>query len=222
MTLNLPFFLPFSPFLLATEALLHDTFRTKKELWVSHRKEWTYLPHTTKSIIGQPRNQKYALHWKWQNSLCSYWQYVFLKDDIDHPMPLIRIFQRTCWLQDKVQSPQSTTQCLYSSGPAASSSLLFHYLSAIFLAVSQVNSSCSHPNSFPVPYAWNILTPIQPNFKVTFPFPESVRLCSYQNEHWLWTQIHFKIPWPPASLFISYAKKVRGGGDDNTPGRGWL
>ena len=144
------------------------------------------------SFLAPSRNQSVACtkndRITYISSLCTLLAEGFWKNDIDHPMSLIRIFPLLHWLQDKVQPSQSTTKRPYSSDPQllilALFSTIYQYYSSLFPS----EFFPFHSISFPVPYPWNTLPPIQPNLQVTSSFPKSIRLCSYQNEYGLWTK----------------------------------
>lgn len=147
----------------------------------------TYHKKHDWQLPGPTQKPKVWLVLEMTEAYVPYWQNIFQKDDIDHPMSLIRIFLKTCRLQHKVWPPSLPLNVFTPHHTVVSSSLIFYYWLAILLAVPQENSSLSHPTSCTVPYMWNILSSIQLNFEVTFSFPESVRLC-FQNELGLYTQ----------------------------------
>ena len=104
-------------------------------------------------------------------------------------MSLIRIFQ---WSFDCRRKCSLHSPPLNSLTPQTHSCQFQPPIPALLTSTTTCSppseSFPSHPTPFPVLYSWNILYPIQPNFEVTFSFPESVRLCFYQNKRGLWTQ----------------------------------
>lgn len=148
--LCLAFFFSF----LDTEALLHDTVTVKKkEMWVSHRQEWTRPPQTTKSRMGsfpgQVRTQEHGCYESWRSNpyplpclLYSTSILWFWELDCPWPPPEVPIGPVGCRIKRSLRVPP--VAC--SLGPQRP--VLVSFSEPVLLLAGQVSSAFSTPVPF--------------------------------------------------------------------------